>query len=82
MWRLFGAFREKRGTSGKAECRGASGQGLFQVGSSIFMLIFFRLSDWSICTTWYKMLLSDWLGGILTMYTTHVADKQQFPVFL
>ena len=20
-----------------------------------------RLSDWSICTTWYKMLLSDWL---------------------
>ena len=25
------------------------------------MQIFFRLSDWSICTTWYKMLLSDWL---------------------
>ena len=28
---------------------------------SFFMQIFFRLSDWSICTTWYKMLLSDWL---------------------
>ena len=30
----------------------------------------FRLSDWSIVTTWYKILLSDWLPGILSRYTT------------
>ena len=36
-----------------------------------FMQIFFWLSDWSRRVTWGEMLLSDWLRGILTPYTTN-----------
>ena len=85
--RLFGAFGEKQGTSWKGqECRGAPLP--VQGGWTIvwlfflilfcgllllfFMQIFFRLSDWSICTTWYKMLLSDWLCHGLPPYTTYL----------
>ena len=42
----------------------------------VFMQIYFRLSDWSIVYHVGEMLLSDWLGPILTPYTTNMGKSR------